>query len=236
MGNPHEVRVAVGTSSGRRSTVWKFAVHKNEIYILSRMFGSDAKVSLHSSGDCQWSGTGAWVKKVPGRRNAERHIEKWKVRRPTGTEALHVFQIRIPETELRAIEWTEGDLESVEWLPTPPLGHTLSLECYITPVMSTSPELSLNLPCPHLYSLPLADGRWFTVLHHVPALNGQDLEPLRGGMNAVARAAGIEPKPQHRGSAFTVSEGTARGFIELCAVGVESSGPWLQEAFRHPRG
>jgi hypothetical protein len=39
-----EVRLAVGTPTGRRSTVWKFWVQKSEIYILSRMFGSDTKV------------------------------------------------------------------------------------------------------------------------------------------------------------------------------------------------
>jgi hypothetical protein len=52
MAAPREVRLAVGTLTDRRSTVWKFWVHKSEIYILSRMFGSDTKVSLHSTGDC----------------------------------------------------------------------------------------------------------------------------------------------------------------------------------------
>jgi hypothetical protein len=96
-----EVRLAVGTLTDRRSTVWKFWVRKSDIYILSRMFGSDTKVSLHSTGDCQWSATGAWVKKVPGRRNADRHLVKWVMPRPNGAAALHVFQVRIPETELR---------------------------------------------------------------------------------------------------------------------------------------
>jgi hypothetical protein len=76
------------------------------------------------------------------------------------------------------------------------------------------------MPHPHLFSLPLADGRWFIVLHHVPPLDGNDLESLRSQMNARAREAGIEPKPEHRGSAFTVSDGTARGLIELCTARV----------------
>jgi hypothetical protein len=84
-------RLAVGTPTGRRSTVWTFSVHKSEIYILSRMFGSDSKVSLHSTGDCQWSATDTWVKKAPGRRNADRHIMKWVMPRPNGTAALHAF-------------------------------------------------------------------------------------------------------------------------------------------------
>jgi hypothetical protein len=65
-----EARFAVGEPNGRSSTVWKFSIHKNEAYILTRMFGSDAKASLHVSGQCQWSATETWVKKVGGRRNA----------------------------------------------------------------------------------------------------------------------------------------------------------------------
>lgn len=215
MPSSQKIRIAVGSQYGRRSTVWIFSVHKNEIYILSRMFGSDLKVSLHSTGECQWSATGNWVKKVPGRRNADRHIIKWSIPRPHGTSALHIFQVRIPETELRVIEATEN-LNAVEWLPIPPTGHSVSLECYITPASHYDPALLSNLPHPHLFSLPLADGRWFTVLHHIPPLDGKDLEPLRNQMNAQALAAGIHPKPEHRGSAFTVSKGTAKGLIELC--------------------
>lgn len=219
MPSRREVRIAVGGPNLRRSTVWKFSAHKSEIYILSRMFGADSKVSLHSSGDCQWSCTDAWVKKVDGRKNADRHIAKWFVSRPTGNAATHVFQIRIPETELRVVDVVE-DLGDVEWLPVPPKAHTVSLECYITPVSTSIPAFSSNLPLPHLFSLPLADGRWFTVLHHVPRLDGKELEPLRNQMNNQAREAGIQPRPEHRGSALTQSDGTARGFIELCTVNV----------------
>ena len=217
-----EVRIAVGIPTGRRSTVWKFCVHKSEVYILSRMFGSDAKVSLHSSGECQWSATGSWVKKVPGRRNTERHITRWVMPRPTGTTAVHVFQVRIPETELREIHNGE-DLSTVEWLPIPPRAHTVSIECYITPCSQTDPTFSSRLPQPCLFSLPLGDGRWFIGLHHVVPLDGRDLEPLRDEMNAKARAAGIEPRSEHRGSAFTVSDGTAQGLIELCTLGPNPS-------------
>jgi hypothetical protein len=218
MATLREVRLAVGTPIGRRSTVWKFFVRKSEIYILSRMFGTDTKVSLHSSGDCQWSATDTWVKKAPGRRNADRHIMKWVMPRPNGTAALHAFQVRIPETELRVVDIAEN-LNAVRWLPAPPNGHTVSLECYITPISQSDPALTSNLPHHHLFSLPLVDGRWFIVLHHLPPLDGNDLESLRSQINARAREAGIEPKPEHRGSAFTVSDGTARGIIELCTVG-----------------
>lgn len=217
---PRQIRIAVGSPTGRRSTVWKFTAHKNDVYILSRMFGSDTKVSLHSSGSCQWSGTDRWVLKAAGRKNAERHITKWEMPRPSGTAALHVFQIRIPETELRPSELGE-DLTNVKWLPVPPLGHTVSLECYFTPVSEADPAHATNLPYPRLFSLRMPEGRWFIVLYDVVPLNGNDLNQLRSEMNARAKAAtGADPNPAHRAAVFTVGEGTARGLIELCTVGV----------------
>jgi hypothetical protein len=63
-----EVRLAVGAPSDLRSTVWKFVVQGNETYILSRMFGEDVKVSLHTSGQCQFSCIGV------ARRGLDRQI------------------------------------------------------------------------------------------------------------------------------------------------------------------
>ena len=217
MASPKEIRIAVGSRTGRRSTVWKFFVRKSDIYIQSRMFGSDLKVSLHGSGACQWSATDHWVTKVPGRKNADRHFVRWQVPWPAGSHALHVFQVRIPETELRTSCLPE-DLNAVEWLPVPPAGHTVSLECYLTPITETDPALTANLPHPLLFSLRLADGRWFTVLHHIAPLDGKDLTALRSEIQAQCCAKGIEPQPQHRIAAFTENGNTTRGLIEICAV------------------
>jgi hypothetical protein len=133
-----DFRVAVGSPSGERSTVWKIQVTRNDIYILSRMMGSDTKVSLHESGDCQWSATGAWVQKKPGRRNADRHFEKWHAPRPVDTAAAQIFQIGIPGSELRVSTLAE-DLDSVHWLAAPPVGMAVSLTCYITPAIDRQP-------------------------------------------------------------------------------------------------
>ncbi len=214
-----EYRLAVGTSAGRRSTVWKFEVRKNDIYIFTRMFGSDAKVSLHETGACQWSATDIWVKKDAGRTNADRHFMKWLMPRPNGTASQHIFQVRIPETELRVIDAPKENLSKVQWLPAPTPGHSVSIECYITPISQDDPAVTAKLPHDHLFSLPLADGRWFVALHHTPPLDGKDMEPVRSEMNAKARAEDIEPKPEHRASAFTgVGDGVVHGLIELCTV------------------
>lgn len=181
------------------------------------MFGSDAKVSLHSTGECQWSATDSWVKKVPGRRNAERQFAKWTIPWPNPSEALHVFQIRIPDTELRTVNATE-DLTSIEWLATPDPGKTTSLECYITPLSTSDPTISTSLPHPCLISTPLSDGRWFVVLNHMTLLNGRDLDALRAEICEDVRAPGFEPKPEHRAVFFTKNDGVVRGLIEVCPI------------------
>lgn len=221
---PSELRVAIGSPDGFRSTVWKFTSHRSEVYILSRMFGSDCKVSLHSSGQCQWSGTGEWVKKDSNRRNADRHFMKWSAPRPHGTAATLVFRIRIPESELRQVDIAE-DLDEVLWLPVPAVGMTSSFACYITPPSLDDPTASAQLPGTLLLSQQLEDRHWFVVVHHVEPLNGMDLHPLRDAMNARARAAGITANPKHRGCAISVTEDGARCFVEMCTVGVSYLSP-----------
>jgi hypothetical protein len=212
-----ELRVAVGDANARRSTVWKFSVNQSDVYIFSRMFGADSKVSLHALGDCQWSNTDKWVTKVPGRRNADRHIQRWNLPRPNGTEALHIFRVWIPESELRQTSVVE-DLGAVRWLPAPPAGQMVILECYVTPPSRNDPTFSGNLPYSLLASLPLADGRWFAVLHRFEPCDVRWLEFSRSQMIAQTRAKGYEPKPEHRACLFAVSDGGVRGLIEVCPV------------------
>lgn len=210
-----EVRVAVGEQMGRRSTVWKFAAYKADVYIFTRMFGRDAKVSLHASGQCQWSKSGDWVRKAPGRRNADRHTVQWVVERPTGSPALHVFDVWIPETDLRPVPEEDG-LELVNWLPAPPAGTVLSLECYITRPSDVDPSLASGLPHPRLFSFALTDGRWFVVLCRIRCPAALDLTTLRYKIWNQTIVAGIELRPQLRAAAFfKEDEGTARGLVEL---------------------
>jgi hypothetical protein len=213
-----ELRVAVGDPSARRSTVWKFSVNRSDVCIFSRMFGADSKVSLHALGDCQWSNTDKWVTKVPGRRNADRHIQRWNLPRPNGTEALHIFRVWIPESERRQTSVVE-DLRAVRWLPAPPAGQMVILECYVTPPSRNDPTFSGNLPYSLLVSLPLADGRWFAVLHRLEPCDVRQLESSRSQMIAQTRAKGYEPKPEHRACFFAVGDGGVRGLIEVCPVG-----------------
>jgi len=214
-----EFRVGVASPDGRRSCIWKFCVWKNDAYVITRMFGADAKVSLHASGECQWSATSDWVIKAPGRRNAERHITRWSIPQPERRQALHVFRVLIPESELRQVP--EGSrLKSVHWLAAPPAGKTTSLECYITPPNDSDPAALSRLPYPHVMSLPFVDGRWFVVLQQVIDLSAEQLGVLR---HAIWRCAHMEPSPEHRAAAFFETDGKVRGLLELCPPGTKGT-------------
>jgi hypothetical protein len=212
-----EFRVAVGSPSGERSTVWKFQITRNDIYIFSRMMGSDTKVSLHESGECRWSATGSWVLKKPGRRNADRLLEKWQAPRPLGTAAAQIFQIGIPASELRISNLAE-DLDSVHWLPAPPAGTAVALTCYIMPLSTADPAIAAPLPHPVLTSLQLADSRWLVVLHHTVPVDSSFLATLRENVCELARRSGIEIRPEFR-ACTSFTDVSSRGLIELCPAG-----------------
>lgn len=178
MAKKHEFRYAVGEPSGRRSSVWKIWTHKSDVYIMTRMFGADAKVSIHASGECQFSATAQWMRKNPDKRNAQRHIARWLLPQTEPDSAGFVFRIQIPESELRQGDAAE-DMSGVTWLAAPPQGKAAIAECYMTPVSGGDPALATSLPYPLLRSFPLVDGRWFVVLHGVDNVNSADLERAR---------------------------------------------------------
>jgi hypothetical protein len=211
-----DIRLAVGSSTGRRSTVWTFFTQADEAYILTRMFGSEAKVSLHSSGQCQWSATGDWVRAVPGRRNAERHFKRWEVQRPDGVAALHAFQVRIPSSELRAVPSGE-DLAGIVWLPEPASHETVRIECFITPLVDSQPNPESSPDRQHIFSLPLSSGRWFVGFAGVEVISPASLDQLRRVGWDKVMAAGVGHDPRLRAAMFVEYEGTpVRGLIEVC--------------------
>lgn len=213
-----EIRFAVGDPDGRRSTVWKIAINGSDIYIMSRTFGSDLKISLHASGECSFANTSAWVLKTSDRKNADRRIDSWSLARPNGTAAQIVFRIQIPETELRKVD-APDDFSGVEWIIAPPKAHTIALECYITPVSPSDPGVGASLPHPCLCSLPLACGRWLVVLNHVAPKNGSHLTPVRTRMQLEAKQRGIKLQPGYRAAALETGSDNVRGIIEMVPCG-----------------
>lgn len=215
--------MAIGEPGGLRSTVWKFWVNGDDVYIQSRMFGSDVKVSIHASGQCQWSCTGEWVKKDATRKNADRHMQRWRIDHPPGREALHFFKIGIPESELRIISASES-LGAVQWIPAPPEGYAVAIDCYMTPVVDIAPSAGASLPNDFLASLPLKSGRWLVLLCRVAPISRRDLDDVRSDMLGMIRSAGITLEPQHRISAFLEDTEGIKGMLELCVLAPDCSG------------
>src|SRR5688572_21617211 len=125
-----ELRVAVGSPNGRRSTVWKIWAAKSDVYIQSRMMGANMKVSLHQSGSCQFSATSEWLVRhaPPGTKNAERHIRRWKLPHIGKAGAAPVFRIMVPSSELRRVPFAE-ELEGIQWLPDPGPALLTAIDC-----------------------------------------------------------------------------------------------------------
>lgn len=217
MAKNRSVNFAIGTRDGRRSSVWKFFTHGNEAYIASRMFAYDAKISLHSSGECQYSRTDRWVRAVPGRRNSERHMIQWFTPRPVGTEVYLTFRVQIPESELTLIPNGPG-IDDVVWLPAPHVGFVYSFNCYVTPPIDSEPVSNGKLPHRFLTALPLGGGRWFVVLEHVFRMDQAEIEDVRKACVGQATKSGYVPEPRHRLLAFSKGPGAARGMIEMSAI------------------
>jgi hypothetical protein len=149
-----EARFASGTRPGPWSTIWKAWVHGDEAYVASRMLGSDMKASFHSSGQCQWSATDTWVRRQTGARNSERHVRRWQVNYPDGSESLLVFRVEIPSSELRVLP-PPRDKKRVWWVSGAPAEATTRFLFYVTRSTESDPGASAVTPYGHLFSLPL---------------------------------------------------------------------------------
>lgn len=212
-----EFRFCVGSPSTERSSVWKIWVNKNDIYIQTRMMGSDSKVSLHESGQFQWSMTTEWMAKQTNRdlKNVDRHIVRWKRPEILDGAAKLVFEIIIPKSELRE-ENIKESYKKVYWYPAPAPGFAVQLECYITPPLSDAPDIS-NSPYEHLVSMSLDDGKWFVVFVHTPIVtegNKTLLEVTRAQIAIMADENGVYLQPQYRACAF-IDKGDSKGLIEI---------------------
>ena len=214
-----EARFAVGTRNGPQSSIWKVWVHGDEAYIASRAFGKYQKVSLHSSGQGQWSLTDDWVKETPSRRNAERHIVRWTMPLPVEGQAALVFKVQIPCSELRTLP-TLVDKKKVFWISAVPLEATVRCLFYLTGAFTVDPAPQDTETRRKLFSLKLRSGRWMVVLFDVTSLSTSDLIAARKAViqQFLPRASPLDLKDM-RAALFSQSNeptNDCNGLIELC--------------------
>ena len=212
---PSTIRFCVGSPEGGRSTVWRVWAHKQDVYIQSRMMGSQAKVSFHRTGLAQWSRTDEWVKRS-GAGNADRHMVRWETPQPSAGRASLLFRIIVPASELQ----TPGiprRVGKVLWVESPDTGHATLIECYLAPGPPQQIAGS-SFPFALLATLPVEARGTFVILAHEEEVSPQNLRILDGARTeilALAKASGLDPLPSHRAVAFLVSPDGARGMIEI---------------------
>jgi hypothetical protein len=213
-----ELRFAVGSRSGPRSTIWKCWIHGDEVYIASRMFGRDSKVSLHSSGDCQWSCTDSWVLRQSVPRNANRHMFRWKVTYPTSSQALLAFRVTIPQSELRE-QPPPTDKKKVFWVGNLPQSATVQFLFFITMPAASAPSTEHEPRFKHLASMQLSNQRWVVILVEVISLSADDIRAARAAVVEQILEAGHAVSPEYRIAMFANGgESNSHALLEACAT------------------
>ncbi|MDH5670055.1 MAG: hypothetical protein OEY86_18810 [Nitrospira sp.] len=184
------------------------------------MFGGDMKVSLHKTGECQFSATDAWVKRQQNATNAQRHVHRWRVAQPDGHEALLVFRVEIPVSELRLLPEPK-DKKKVWWVGGAPQESTVRFLFYLTRPSEADPAPPPSPQTRHLFSLRLRGSRWLVALVEMISIPVADLAALRKAVIEQSRSWGlVAPAPEHRASLFIQPppEGGAHGLLELCLI------------------
>jgi len=208
-----ELRFCIGKPTGPHSTTWKIWVNRSDVYLSSRTLASHMKVSLHESGECQYSHTSESFAKM-GRRNQDRHIQKWK-RRSIYPEigVVHLFRIIIPSTELRLISAEQKEAKDIVWYMAPPIGYGAYIELWLTPVLGRPPEQDEFIN-DLLGVLSLANGQHLGVTVRHLKISPQNIRDLAQVLDQAGNS--LQKKyPSTRGWALTWSKQDVYSLVEF---------------------
>lgn len=198
--------------------MWKCWVQGGEAYIAGRLFGADAKISMHSSGDCQWSCTDMWVRRDPSRCNPDRHIAKWQLPYPRDNNAVLAFRVAVPVSELRPEPIPPGQKKAF-WIGNAPNGSTVEFCFYFTRELAGPPYSDGNPTLRHLASLQLRNGRWLVVFVWLRSLSALDVATARDAAVTQAREAEVQVRPEHRIALFALPTAErSAAILEVCAT------------------
>jgi hypothetical protein len=217
-----EARFAVGARQSPRSTIWKAWTQGDEAYLASRVYGDELKVSFHSSGQCQWSATNSWVVRTGAQRNADRHIVQWQIDPPIGDEAVMVFRVDIPVSEIQP-SGPLKDKKKIFWISGAANESTIRVLFYLTRVCDEDPAFGRALPHKHLFSLRFRNSRWLVALVDQITLSQSDLRAAREAVRDQVLKEGLSLDADHRIHLFLEPrEGASAGLIELCGHDLDS--------------
>ncbi|SBW04140.1 hypothetical protein KL86DPRO_20265 [uncultured delta proteobacterium] len=143
MSKKDRFQFGVGDCQGKRSNIWSVILNKNDMYLFSKGFGSDFKISFHESGQCQLSMTDAVVKRE-NIANRHRHMDRWRLEIDQIFNPIHIFSIIFPATELINFNKNPDDL-SITWMDAPSNDEYLEVSVYILN-LSYVTNMQFNIP------------------------------------------------------------------------------------------
>lgn len=199
------------TANDRRSAVWSVYINKSDIYVSSSISKKD-KVSLHESGNYQWSMRSEAVADAPFVPNTGRHFARWKSPQvPAGEHFTHEFFVLIAESELRP-EHKESAKE-VARLPIPPRGFGALIGFYVFS-NPTGGNLDRVEPQP-LFVHRLQNGRILMLVHNtieIDPITTQRMQVISGETFQEARRQGHQST---RAVARITNHAGVSGLVEL---------------------
>ena len=171
-----DFKFVVGTSISKCSNKWSVHVRKNDIYLTSKAFGKDYKVSFHESGTCQCSLTNEYVTKtsIP---NSERHLDRWKLSLPEDKTPKHIFSILFPYSELIDFTGIDGvDLSNADKLQPPCDGYYLEILIYVLTLGDTE-MIDAYIPLSYKFfkACKLPNDSMYTFLYRYEALASEQI-------------------------------------------------------------
>ena len=209
------LRICIGEEKGRRSTVWWFTTSGADIYFGSRVMKKSSKISLHKSGDAQWSEMSEWFgKNRPGRPNQERHLEKWKRGLPTDTDAKLMFRIVLLAQELDFGDSRE-DLSDVIWIPAPSVGFNRSINLYHSKGSFDYAPRDRNDFVAALSVEPSESVVFLSEHYATPEFDIQEVNLARTTLDEMVQNEGLVIKANYRGLAYFVDDFDDRGMMEF---------------------
>lgn len=170
-----ELRFCVGELGDVHSAAWKVWVRKDDIYLHSTGMGSDLKVSIHASGQCQLSGTSAFVL-AAGIPNRVRHGAVWQRPPFDSSGRCRVLQVILPRSEMTR-RTAKRFARNLALLPLPPLGYATAIDLVLAD-SPTAASSGLDSQLAALLEIPLLSGGRLLVGWRNALLGSKDLEIL----------------------------------------------------------
>lgn len=110
------IRWAIGSSTGKRGSTWRFwGNKKGDFYLSVRTLGGILKTSFHRDRRCHTGFTSTYANE--NKLEGSWHIDRWEIPDEPFVKAL---QVVTPVGELE--EYKSAEATPMKWLPIPPTG------------------------------------------------------------------------------------------------------------------